>query len=555
VPRLSRSPRRANVRRAALRRTALAAAATVSVGALVLAGCGAIDAGSPQVPVVTGAEQPPSAPQDGTDLGPVPPGLERFYGQKVTWGSCQPFASTDDNKEAFSSPGLQCTRVEVPLDYAHPEGRTAKLALLRRPADAQQLKVGSLLVNPGGPGASGMQAAASLSSSVAGSDLGRRLDLVGFDPRGIGASEPKIVCRNNKEEDAERLDLDVDTSPAGVAQTEKEEREYAALCSQRIGNDTLANAGTRDVARDMDVMRAVLGDKKLTYLGYSYGTRIGTAYAQQFPRNVRAMVLDGALDPSENLVESLVNQGAGFQKSFDAFTNWCKAKPDCWLGNTPKDQADAKFQQMVRPLINGPLAVGNRKLSYTDATTGAIQALYSDQLWPVLNQGLTELSTGDGSTLLTLADLYYERDRDGSYSGSNDAFTAIRCMDDPPVTDPAVTREADRRYREAAPFLDDGHPPSAARDACAFWPVPPTSQPGVPKVEGLTPTLVVSTTGDPATPFRAGEELARQLSARLLIFNGNQHTVALQGVSCVDDAVSKYLVQEVLPPNNMNCYP
>lgn len=548
MPRPSRAQRCAAVRRSAFRTTALLATA------IALAGCANTDIGAPTVPVVTPTNHA-QAPRDGAALGPVPPGLGRFYSQQLSWGACEPYASSDDTKESFRTPGLQCARLEVPMDYAHPQGRTETLGLLRRPADDQNTKVGSLVVNPGGPGASGMGAAASLSGTIAGTELGRRMDLVGFDPRGIGASTPKIVCRNTKEEDAERLDLDVDTSPAGVAQTEKEERDYAALCSKRVGNDVLENAGTRDVARDMDVMRAALGDEKLTYLGYSYGTRIGTAYAEQFPNNVRALVLDGALDPNENLVESLVNQGAGFQKSFDAFVASCVAKPDCWLGNAPADQANQKFQELVRPLINGALKVGNRELSYTDATTGAIQALYSDQLWPLLNQGLNELRKGDGSTLLTLADLYYERNRDGSYTGSNDSFTAIRCLDDPPVTDPAVSREADRRYREAAPFLDDGHGPSAARDACAFWPVPPTGQPGVPKVEGLPATLVISTTGDPATPFRAGEELARQLDARLLVFNGNQHTVALQGVQCVDDIVTKYLVQLALPADNTDCYP
>ncbi|HEX8935718.1 MAG TPA: alpha/beta fold hydrolase, partial [Pseudonocardiaceae bacterium] len=226
--------------------------------------------------------------------GPVPVGLERFYSQRVSWGGCRPFATTDRDRESFENPMFQCARVDVPLDYANPQGRTARLGLIRRPADSQPERLGSLLVNPGGPGASGMSAVASLAKAVNGTELGRRFDLVGFDPRGVGASEPKIVCRNTQEEDAERLDLDLDTSPAGVARTEDENRAYAALCTQRVGKDMLANAGTRDVARDLDVMRSALGDMKLTFLGYSYGTRIGTSYAEQFPGNVRAMVLDGA---------------------------------------------------------------------------------------------------------------------------------------------------------------------------------------------------------------------------------------------------------------------
>ncbi|MDQ4105255.1 MAG: alpha/beta hydrolase [Actinomycetota bacterium] len=529
--------------------------AAVLATVLALGGCTVQAVGGGQSNDLAGSNfqaQPGAAQLQRGPAGRVIPGLERYYSQPLTWGSCTEFATTDLDRESFADPGLQCTRVEVPLDYAAPQGRIARLGLLRRLADNQLERLGSLLVNPGGPGASGMSAVASLARSVRGTDVGRRFDLVGFDPRGVGASQPKIVCRNTQEQDAERLDLDLDTSPAGVAQTESENQAYAALCAQRVGEDVLANAGTRDIARDMDVMRSALGDEKLSYLGYSYGTRIGTSYAEQFPGNVRAMVLDGALDTNENLVESLVNQGAGFQLSFDAFVGWCLTQPPCWLGTTPKDQANQRFQQLIRPLATAALPVGDRKLSYNDATTGTIQALYSDKLWPVLNRGLTELANGNGSTLLTLADIYYQRD-DNGYSGSQDAFKAVRCLDDPPVTDPAVNLEADRRYRLAAPFLDDGQPPSAARDACVFWPAPPTGEPGEPQIEGLAPVLVISTTGDPATPYEAGVQLARQLRGKLLTFNGNRHTVALQGVECVDEMVTNYLVRLALPKRSSLC--
>jgi hypothetical protein len=248
----------------------------------------------------------------------------------------------------------------------------------------------------------------------------------------------------------------------------------------------------------------------------------------------------------------LANQGAGFQQSFDAFVDWCRSQPQCWLGNTPHFLANQDFQHLLLPLATAALPVGARKLSYTDATIGTIQALYTDQLWPRLNQGLTGLARGDGSTLLTLADIYYQRDAHG-YSGSQDAFTAVRCVDDPPVTDPVVVQEADRRYREAAPFLDDGQPPSAARDACAFWPVRPTGNLGADQLDGLPPVLVVSTTGDPATPYQAGVELARRLRGKLLSYEGNRHTVVLQGVKCVDDTVIDYLVRLALPKRSSLC--
>lgn len=505
------------------------------VAVLTLAGCTAGDQERPDPP------------------GPVPAGLERFYDQEISWGDCAEFATTRIDEQAFAAPGLECARVEVPLDYAQPGGRTASIGMLRRPAAAQDARIGSLLVNPGGPGASGMSSAAGLTGAVEGTEIGRRFDIVGFDPRGIGASEPPVECRTTEEQDAERLDNDLDTSPAGVAQTEAEERGFAQLCAERVGPEVLANIGTRDVARDMDVLRAVLGDEKLSYLGYSYGTRIGTEYAEQFPRNVGAMVLDGALDPDEELVESLVNQGAGFQGSFDSFVDWCLRQPDCWTPG-PAPDTERQFQQLLAPLAASPLPVGDRLLSYDDAVTGTQQALYSDQLWSLLDEGLTGLAAGDGSVLLVLADLYYQRDRD-DYSNSQDTFIAVRCVDDPPITDPAVFREADRRYREVAPFLDDGNPPSPARDACAFWPVPATGEPGVPQVEGIPPVLVVSTTGDPATPYQAGVELTRALGGRLITFEGNQHTVALSGVRCVDEAVTAYLVDGTLPADGARCAP
>lgn len=525
----------------------------VLVIVLALSGCSTLTAGNRQASDVARSGSDPSAYQyRAGPAGLVRPGLERFYSQRLTWSGCTDFATTDRDRESFADPKLRCTRMEVPLDYAQPDGRTARIGLLRRPADNQQERLGSLLVNPGGPGASGMGAVASVGKAVAGTDLGRRFDLVGFDPRGVGASEPKIVCRNTQEADAERLDLDLDTSPTGIAQTESENRAYAELCAQRVGKEMLANAGTRDVARDMDVMRSALGDTKLNYLGYSYGTRLGASYALQFPGNVRAMVLDGALDRNVNLVQSLVNQGAGFQQSFDAFVGWCLAQSPCWLGTVPKDKANQAFQELLLPLTTAPLSVGNRKLSYSDATTGTIQALYTDQLWPVLNRGLMELVSGNGSTLLSLADLYYQRDEHG-YSGSQDAFKAVRCLDDPPVTDPGVVFAADQLYREAAPFLDDGQPPSAARDACVFWPAPPTGELGEPQIEGLAPVLVISTTGDPATPYEAGVQLARQLRGKLLTFNGNRHTVALQGVECVDEMVTNYFVRLALPKRSSLC--
>jgi pimeloyl-ACP methyl ester carboxylesterase len=218
----------------------------------------------------------------------------------------------------------------VPLDYARPNDQTIKVGLLRRPASDPTQRIGSVVMNPGGPGGSAMSAAASLVDRIKDNELGQRFDLVGFDPRGVGSTQPQVHCLTPLERDAERLmNLGVDTSPAGVARTEARERTDDAECASRTGIDVLAHVGTREVARDLDIIRSALGDAKLSYLGYSYGTRIGTSYAEDFPRTVRAMILDGAIDPAQDPVAEHIDQGRGFQQAFDMFSAWCAGRADC----------------------------------------------------------------------------------------------------------------------------------------------------------------------------------------------------------------------------------
>jgi len=524
---------------------------TVLLGACLLlpiAACTSEQAGNPQ--------QTQNQVETKGPVGPVPAGLEKFYAQPLSWGACAPYATTQDAGSLFGGQGLQCARMTVPLDYANPQGDTITIGVLRHKASDSGNRIGSLVVNPGGPGASGMLAAASLASQVSQSDLGKRFDLVGFDPRGVGASQPDVSCLTDQERDEERSeDLDVDGTPGGVAKQEAEAKDFAAKCAQRTQHGTamLANIGTRDVAKDMDVLRSALGDEKLTYLGYSYGTRIGYTYAEAFPGNVRSMVLDGALDPNQDEVESLVAQGAGFGKAFGEFASWCAGQQNCALGQDPAGATKA-FQDLVRPLIKNPVLLADgRKLTFDDATLGAIQALYSQQLWQPLNSGLNELKRGVGTTLMALADQYNERDGSGHYSNTQDAFTAIRCVDDPRVTDKAKILAAENQYDQVAPFLDDGVQNGAPLDACAFWPVPNTSQPHEPKVAGLPPVLVISTTNDPATPYQAGVNLAKAMNGALLTFEGTQHTIFLQGNACVDDVGTQYLLDGTVPAEGKRC--
>ncbi len=470
-----------------------------------------------------------------------PAGLERFYTQQLDWQSCEKFDSSDP-----LGADLRCARVTVPLDYDKPDGTTITLAISR--AKATGNKIGSVLFNPGGPGAPGLSMADAQRGAVS-----ERFDQIGWDPRGVGASEPAVRCLDDKRADARRQDLDIDFSPPGIAQTEREEQEYVAACAARMTPEFLAHIGTRETVRDMDVIRAVLGDPKLTYVGYSYGTRLGAAYAETFPDRVRALVLDGAVDPDELPMEDLVGQAKGFQVSFDAFAAECAKAPSCPLGPEPA-QAVAVFRGLVDPLIAKPATTADpRGLSYPDAATGTRMGLYTPSLWRLLTAGLTELRQGRGDTLLRMADMYEGRRADGTYAAVGDAFNAVRCVDDPRVTDRALVSGQDAELRRAAPFMDDGRATGQAPlDTCAFWPVPTTFVPHRISPQGLPKTVVVAARHDPATPYEDGVDLATQLGAALVSFDGTQHTVTFEGVPCVDNAVSRYLI-DLDAPADLDC--
>ena len=475
---------------------------------------------------------------------------EPQIGQPVQWGSCR--TSGGGGGEALPIPaGAQCGKIAVPVSYDDPDGDTATLALIRFPATGA--KIGSLIINPGGPGESGIEAAASLVEGLP-TAVRERFDLVGFDPRGVGASSPALWCNSDADNDRLRADPQVDYSPEGVEHIETQTKEFVQRCIDKMGPDFLANIGTASVARDLDSLRAAVGDEKLNYLGYSYGTRIGAAYAEAYPDKVRAMILDGAVDPNADPIQADIDQAEAFQKAFNDFAADCAKDLDCPLGTDPAKSV-AVYRDLVDPLVDKPLPTRDpRGLSYPDAIVGTIMALYSPNLWRHLTTGLTEMTKGRGDTMLALADMYMRRDPKGHYSNATDARVAVNCVDQPPVTDREKIIEEDRRLREVAPFMSygefTGHAPMST---CAFWPVPPTSTPHAVSAPGLPPVMVISTTGDPATPYRAGVDLAKQLGGALLTFNGTQHTVAFQGNKCVDDYVAAYFVDLELPPPGATC--
>jgi pimeloyl-ACP methyl ester carboxylesterase len=500
-----------------LRRGVLAAAMVV----LVVAGCAKAVGGRAVI----------AAPRPGTP---------------VQWTNC---GAAPTAPEILSN--ADCGFLSVPVDYAKPDGDVARIFMIRFKATGQ--KIGSLVINPGGPGESGVEAAASRVTALPPS-VREHFDLVGFDPRGVGLSKPAVWCNTDAENDRLRAENLVDYSPAGVAHMEQETKDFVGRCLDKMGPEFLANVGTVSVAKDLDAIRKTLGDEKLTYLGYSYGTRIGATYAEAFPQNVRAMILDGAVDPNADPVEADVRQAAAFQQAFNDYAADCAKDPTCPLGTDPTKAVDV-YKSLVDPLVQNPAKTKDpRNLSYGDSVIGTILPLYSPNLWPNLTKALTELRVGTGDSMLRLADFYMGRDANGHYDNSTDVRVAINCVDKVPITDRNTAIDEDRRVREAAPFMNygefTGHAPLST---CAFWPVPATSQQHQISVKGLPPILVVSTTNDPATPYQAGVDLAKQLGGSLLTFDGTQHTVVFQGNSCVDDIAAKYLVDVVVPPPGAKC--
>ncbi|MCG5432663.1 alpha/beta hydrolase [Mycobacterium sp. MYCO198283] len=488
--------------------------------------------------LVAGAVAPSARATPGGGLAVAPP----------TWTDC---AAVIDNTAAL--PTAQCTTVAVPVDYANPAGAQAQLAVIRIPASGT--RIGTLLINPGGPGASAVDSVATTAPRLAGTDLGRSFDLVGFDPRGVGHSTPAIRCRSDEEFDAYRREPLVDFSPAGVAHIEQVYRSVADGCLARTGPEFLSSVGTASTVRDMDVVREALGENQLNYLGYSYGTLLGARYAQAHPDQVRAMVLDAAINPAEDPISAAISQLAGFQRVFDAYAASCRRYRDCPLGSDPA-QAVARYRTLVDPLVRAPAPTSDpRGLSYADAITGTLKALYTPRYWDFLTSGLLGLARGtDPGDLLLLADEYQLRDPAGHYANLQDAFTAIRCVDSAFPTDPAPWVAADREIRQVAPFASYGtFTGFAPRDICALWPVPATSGPAPVSSPGPGKAVVVSTTRDPATPYADGVELARQLQAPLVTYDGEQHTVVFSGNDCIDQPVERYLVELTPPAPGLRC--
>jgi len=445
--------------------------------------------------------------------------------------------------------GFQCGTVQVPLDYAHPSAGTIDIALNRKPATVPSQRIGSLLVNPGGPGASGIDFLVAFAPALA--YLNRTFDLIGFDPRGIGRSAP-VRCLDGPHMDTfVALDgvLDDPQEKAAAIQADK---DFAAGCALLSGK-VLPFVDTVSAARDMDVMRAALGDDKLTYLGFSYGTYLGEHYAHLFPTHIRAMVLDAVLDPSLSANDLNISQAASFDQNLKAFLSNCSAHvsaaPRCAYAQSG-DPA-SKVNALMLRLDTTPLAVGNRALTRALAETAVTAELYDQRTWPDLDQGLTQADKGNGSLLMRFADSYFMRQANGTYANEIEANYAVNCLDHPAPTDISAYDKLGSAYAQAAPFFGPSFQYSDL--PCAYWPARPTGQAGPLTADGAPPILMVGGTNDPATPYAWAVAAHKQIAGSILLTrNGNGH--GSYGVSvCATVAEILYLVNLTLPADGTVC--
>jgi pimeloyl-ACP methyl ester carboxylesterase len=509
----------------------------VALLAGLLAACSAGSAPQNAAPASPSGLTYPSGPPLGP-AGPPPTTMSGYYAQKLRWRPCDH--------------GFQCARLLVPFDYRRPAWRRFSLPVIRLAATGSGTPIGSLVVNPGGPGGSGIQYALQARSQVSAA-VRTRFDVVGFDPRGVGGSIPAVHCLSDAQLDRFFATSDTPGNTAQRAVVVSESKLFARGCEKQSGA-LLPYVGTASAARDMDVLRGALGDAKLTYLGKSYGTYLGTWYAQLFPTHVRALVLDGAVDPGEPALEENLVQAQGFQIALRSFVTDCLRRSGCPF---PRGQtvtaAIARVQSMLNQAAAKPLRSqfpgqpGNPAL----LLAGVASALYSKSFWPYLRLGLTAAFQGNGTVLVALGDALLERDHSGHYSNLTSAELAVDCIDRPWPRSLPPWQSAAASAARAAPMF--GQAIMWGSLPCAYWPVRPAPQVQL-RGAGAPPILVVGNTRDPATPFRWAKALAGDLkSGVLLAWNGDGHTAYMVGSPCINSAVDKYLISLVPPRNGTLC--
>lgn len=516
-------------------RRLLAALAIAAASALTLSGC---------VTWFTGTLHSTAAPTPVATSTPlaedVPAELQPFYGQQLTWTSC--------------SGAFECAEATAPLDWSNPgDGRTVQLALIKKPSSGgSPAPLGTLFVNPGGPGGSAYDFVQQSADYAVHPTVQQGYDVIGYDPRGTGHSDA-VHCLTDAERDAWLYDIlpGERGSDEWIAAYTAAAQDFADKCAANTG-PLLEFIDTESTTRDLDMLRALVGDPKLNYLGYSYGTFLGAEYAENFPEKVGRMVLDGAEDPASGGFDITINQAAGFETALGNYLDACTSGSSCWFDGTTA-QALTAIQGMLADVDASPLRGSDgREVGSSTLLTAIFYPLYNQGNWPYLDTLFTSIEQGQADFALQLADTYNSRTVDGTYADNLiESFNAISCADYPATTDPAVIAEQNERLIAASPTV--GPYWTFGDIGCSVWPYPSTRVPDPVTAAGSAPILVVGTTGDPATPYQWAEALAGQLeNGHLVSFEGDGHT-AYNASTCVADVVDAYFLQGTVPSGDPMC--
>ena len=477
--------------------------------------------------------------------------------------SAKPFpsASNDVSKLAWETcnRSFQCATLKVPVDYSDASLGELDIAVLRYRDRNQHDRLGSLVINPGGPGVSGIEYALN-AEFILNPEILERYDIVGFDPRGVGQSSA-IECLTASEQDAL---LSGDPKPDGdieFAQAITDTQSFIDECVAKTPN--IAHFSTREAARDMELLRQNLGDEKLNYIGFSYGTYLGTLYAQEFPRKVGRFVLDGAINPGISIEEQALVQAIGFDKALANFVTDCFRNEDCPL---PADATPQFFSDLFAKVSNQPLTTTNtttgqtRQITEGLVVTGTAAALYDDETgWPLLRTAIAQALLSDGTGFAFLADGYNGRKNDGTYKDNqNDANVIINCLDWQQIRSNDAIRIASANFIKVAPVFGpyvafSGITCNILNEAIDRTVI--TLDQDSAQIENTaTPVLIIGTTQDPATPYAWSKALAAYIKgSRLITLRGEGHTGYGRGSACTDNAVDTYLTTGLIPKKNLTC--
>jgi len=490
------------------------------------------------VMLASGCVSAPPAPVESD----APTGFEEFFAQDVAWEGCGSTA--------------ECASIDAPLDWSDASKGSIELALSRVRASGDSK--GSILVNPGGPGGSGYDFVKNSISYAASGELLSNFDMVGWDPRGVGQSS-RVECLDGDAKDGLLFGewQNAYDSDAWITELEAAEQTFVDACAANTGA-LLEFVDSASTANDMNLMRSLLGEEKLNYLGYSYGTYFGAMFAELFPERVGRLVLDGALDPKIDAIDWFSVQMAGFDDAMNAFLADCLDGASCPFTGSLAD-AQKQFTRLLDSMDDLELTSPDGRV-LDSATLGfaVASALYSSSNWPSLGQMLTDVSNGDTTLAFSFVDSYYGRSSDGVYANNSfEVYTATLCLDDNFQSDEYTVRDGLNAIAEAAPLVgapfaydDYGH----VETACTLWPYPAKAKPETFDAAGADPILVIGTTNDPATPYSWAVSLADQLSSGVLVtYNGEGHTAYGRSNDCITTAVDEYFINGTVPTADPNC--